>query len=314
MTWLALFLAYVVLLVNAWTDAPNSIATAVSSGAIEYKKATYLCGAFNFLGALIGYLTNLSIAKYVFTLTDFKEHTAIGVCIVFLTMTIYGIATYFVGLPSSESHAMLCGIVGVGFAITKSLSNAKKVGDVFVFMVFSCILSFILGYTIRRILRWNLPYKMLQILSCSLTSYMHGYQSGLKFIGIILFLFGISAQKENIPFLIPISVSIVLGLGALMGGKRIIHSLGDNLAKIDDRMSFSSDIGTYISLLICSLLGMPVSSGNIKCLAIMGAGYGNKERINKKTATKLIISFVAVFPICFLLSYLLMRFFLYFKA
>ena len=314
MTFLAIFLAYAVLFVNGWTDAPNSIATAVSSGAINYKKATYLCGAFNFSGAIFGYLTNLSIAKFVFNLTDFGEHTVVGASIVFLTMTLYGIITYFAGLPSSESHAMLCGIVGVGFAITKSLNNAKKVGDVFVFMVFSCFLAFILGYIIRRILRWNLPYKRLQILSCSLTSYMHGYQSGLKFIGVILFLFGISAHKENIPFFIPLSVSLVLGLGALMGGKRIIHSMGDNLTKIDDRVSFSSDIGTYFSLVICSLLGMPVSTGNIKCLAIMGASYGNNEKINKKTATRLIVSFVAVFPICFLISYFLMSLFLHFKA
>ena len=137
MTFLAIFLAYAVLFVNGWTDAPNSIATAVSSGAINYKKATYLCGAFNFSGAIFGYLTNLSIAKFVFNLTDFGEHTVVGASIVFLTMTLYGIITYFAGLPSSESHAMLCGIVGVEFAITKSLNNAKKVGDVSVFDYFS---------------------------------------------------------------------------------------------------------------------------------------------------------------------------------
>ena len=95
-----------------------------------------------------------------------------------------------------------------------------------------------------------------------------------------------------------------------LGGKKIIDSMGKNLASIDNVSSFCSDIGTYISLLICSLLGMPVSTGNVKCLSIMGIALEEKKKINKKTTTKLLISFIIVFPICFFMGYFLISLFL----
>ncbi len=307
-----LILAYGVLFVNGWTDAPNSIATAVSTGAISFKRASVLCASFNLLGVIIAYFVSTSIAEFVFSLGDFDSYVTMGISIVFLTMILFGVISWYFGLPSSESHAMISGLVGVSFAISGDLTGIKKVGAVFVFMVFSCISAFTLSYLTRRIFKWKLPYKRLQILSCSLTSFMHGWQGGLKFIGIIAFLLGIDITKAKVPIFLMLSVAFVLALGALLGGKRIIASMGENLVKMRHISSFSSDIGTYLSLLICSLLGMPVSTGNIKCLAIMGVGFCEKEAINKKTTIKLFVSFIAVFPICFLISYFLMRLFLCF--
>lgn len=306
----SIILAYTVLLVNGWTDAPNSIATAVTSGAIGFKKASLLCGAFNFLGVIFACLLNTTVAEFVFSLGNFDNYTSVGISIVFLTMILFGIICWLFGLPSSESHAMITSMVGVSFAVTGKLNGLKKVGDVFIFMVFSCILAFILSYLTRCILKWSLPYKKLQLLSCSLTSFMHGWQGGLKFIGIIAFLIGIKITNGKIPAFLILSVGLTLALGALMGGKRIIASMGENLVNLSHASAFSSDIGTYTALLICSLLGMPVSTGNIKCLAIMGAGYGEKKKLNKKTTIKLLISFIAVFPICFFISYFLMKLFM----
>ena len=136
---------------------------------------------------------------------------------------------------------------------------------------------------------------------------MHGWQSGLKFLGIICFLLSINISVRKPPFFLMLSVGLTLFFGALMGGKRIISSMGENLVKLGHRGAFFSDIGTYLTLLVCSILGMPVSTGNIKCLAIMGVGFYDGERINKKTTTKLFVSFIAVFPICFLMGYFLMK-------
>lgn len=306
-----LILAYLVLLLNGWTDAPNSIATTVSSKAISFKKASVLCGLFNILGVILGSFINTSVAEFVFSIGNFDNYTSIGISVVFVTMILFGVICYFLGLPSSESHAMLCGMIGTAYAVTGKPENIKKMADVFVFMVFSCALAFILGYLVRRILRWKLPYKKLQVLSCCLTSFMHGWQGGLKFIGIIAFLLGMHITDGNIPIFLVLSVGITLGLGALINSKKIIDSMGENLVKMEHITSFSSDVSTYLALLTCSLLGMPVSTGNIKCLAIMGTGLSENKKINKKTATKLFVSFIAVFPLCFLISYLLMKLFIY---
>ncbi|MBQ4509429.1 MAG: inorganic phosphate transporter [Clostridia bacterium] len=305
-----LALAYGVLFVNGWTDAPNSIATAVSTNAISYKKATVLCGCFNLLGVVIAYFVSTSVAEFVFTAGNLSGYTSIGISVVFLTMILFGVVCWYFGLPSSESHAMISGLAGASFAVTGETESIKKVGYVVIFMVFSCVIAFILSYASRLIFRWNLDYRRLQILSCSLTSFMHGWQGGLKFIGIIAFLLGIDISKRNIPFWLMISVATVLALGALMGGKRIIDSMGESIVKMRHISAFSSDIGTYLALIICSLLGMPVSTGNIKCLAIMGVGVCEKQPLNKKTTTKLFVSFIVVFPVCFLVSYLIMKLFL----
>lgn len=307
-----LFLAYGVLLVNGWTDAPNSIATAVASKAISFRKASILCGLFNLFGVILACFINTSVAEFVFTLGDLGGYAGVGISVVLLTMILYGWISYLFGLPSSESHAMITAIIGATYAITGRLIGIKKAGDVFVFMIFSCILAFISSYLARLVFRWRLPYKRLQIISCSLTSFMHGWQGGLKFIGIIAYLLGLKISNGKIPIFLMLSVGLTLLLGALIGSRRIIASMGENLVEIGDTSAFSSDIGTYISLLICSLLGMPVSTGNIKCLAIMGAGYCEKQKINKKTAIKLFVSFIAVFPICFFLSYFLMKLYLFF--
>lgn len=309
MVLVSLILIFGVAFINGWSDAPNSIATAVSSGAIAYKKATVLCGVFNLLGAFLGCFIDTSVAKYVFSLSEDTKHSSLIVCISLFCMIVFGTVLSFFGLPSSESHAMISCILGASFYLTNDLKNIKSLGEVLVFTVFSCLIAFIVSYLLRRLFIWNLNYKRLQILSCSLNSLMHGYQSGLKFLGVILFLLGLNF---NIKHVIPLSFSIgaFLCLGAFLGGKKIIDSMGKNLVSIDNVSSFCSDIGTYISLLICSLLGMPVSTGNVKCLSIMGIALEEKKKINKKTTTKLLISFIIVFPICFFMGYFLISLFL----
>lgn len=307
-----IILAYGVLLVNGWTDAPNSIATCVSSGAISFKRASLICAIFNLSGAIISYFTNTSVAEFVFSLGSSRDFAATLISVSFITMILFGVICWCFGLPSSESHAMISALVGANYAVSKDLNGLKKVGAVFVFMVFSCIFSFVLSYFARLISRKGLPYKRLQLFSCSLTSFMHGWQSGLKFLGIICFLLGFNIVEKKPPFILMLSVGLTLFFGALMGGKRIISSMGDGLVNLQHRGAFSSDIGTYLALFICSLLGMPVSTGNIKCLAVMGVGLCEGKEINKKTTTKLLISFIAVFPICFFISYLLMRLFILF--
>lgn len=304
MLFVSLILAYGVVFVNGWSDAPNSIATAVSSGAIKYKNATVLCGIFNLIGVLLGCLIDTSVAKYVFSLSENTKHSTLIVSISLFCMIVFGTVFSFLGLPSSESHAMISCILGSSFYLTKDLKNIKNLGEVFVFTVFSCLIALFFGCVTRKIFKWKLNYKKLQILSCSLNSLMHGYQSGLKFLGVILFLLGLNLDTK---YVIPLSFSIgvFLCLGAFLGGKKIISSMGENLVNIDDISSFCSDIGTYFSLMICSLLGMPVSTGNIKCLSIMGVALEEKKNINKKTTTKLLISFIIVFPICFFAGYFL---------
>ena len=309
---ISLLLVYGVILINGWTDAPNSVATAVSSGAIKYKKAVVTCGIFNLLGVILGCFIDTSVAKFVFSVGGNSSYATAIVCVSLFTMIAFGVLCSFFGLPSSESHAMMSSMAGASFCISKDAISLKILGKVFVFTVFSCVLSLIVSYFTRMIFKFKLPYEKLEYLSSSLSATMHGYQSGLKFLGIIAYLLNLNLSSTKSVFPLCLSIGLILGLGALIGGKKIMSTMGDNIVKITHVSSFSSDIGTYISLLICSLLGMPVSTGNVKCLSIIGVGLYEKQKINKKTTTKLLISFIIVFPICFLIGYFLTKLFVIF--
>lgn len=306
----SLILATGVLIINGWTDAPTSIATAVSTGAIKARRASILCGTFNFLGVILACLINSSVAKRVYSFGDFGSKYLLGISATMATVIIFGILCWMFSLPSSESHAMLVSMLGASYGIQGRLRGITSIISVLVFMVISCALAFLSGFSVKKCLKRSLPYKKLQILSFSLDSLMHGWQSGLKFIAIFAFLLGIGLDSGKIPPFLAVLVAVILGLSSSLSGKRIATEIGKNIVNLRHSSAFSSDIATYLTLSVCSLLGMPVSTGNVKCLAIMGAGYGDGERINKKTATKLFISFIAVFPICFIVSYIITRLFL----
>jgi PiT family inorganic phosphate transporter len=133
---------------------------------------------------------------------------------------------------------------------------------------------------------------------------MHGWQDGQKLIGIALTV--LYTGGGHIPFYIPVSVGIILALGTLLGGKRIIKTLGVDLVKLSSTSALCSDLGAYACLAVFSLFGIPLSTSNVKSFAIIGSGLGADERINKKATIKVILTSTATFPICFLLGYVLM--------
>ena len=298
----AIILCFGVVLVNGFTDAPSVVAGAVCTDAIKVKNALRLCAVFNFLGVHLAYLLGSEIAEFVFSISGDKSSSKIA-CASLLCVIIFGVITWLFRLPSSESHALICALAGASFFATNSLNGLKKVGYVFVFMLISNFFTLLVSMLISRLLPQNLPLKRLQIFSCAINSTMHGWQDGQKLIGIILTL---GFTGKAVPFYIPLSVASLMALGTLLGGKRIIRSLGRDMIKLESASALWSDTGAYISLLIFSLLGVPLSTSNVKSFAIVGAGLGLGQRINKKATLKVLSASIVTFPICFLLGYLLM--------
>ena len=299
-----ILLAIGVIFVNGFTDAPNAIASAVCSDCLEMKKACTLCAIFNFLGVCTISLISTSVAKNIFALADFGECavSATGAC--FLTIIIFGLISWYFGMPSSESHALVASISGATLASVGYMPNIRLFFEIIFYMIMSCACVFCLSYILSKLFPKNLNYKNAEIAACLATSYMHGAQDGQKFIGILVFLFGVNSSLKAPPVLI-LLVSIAMGLGTLLGGKRIIKSLGQDLVKLDTKRAFVSDISSSVCMLICSLFGLPVSTGNIKSCSIIGVGYAEKDKINKKTAISIIAVSIITFPVCFALGYIL---------
>ena len=303
----AIILSFFVVFVNGFTDSPSSIAAAACSGAIPIKRARAICAAFNLLGTVLASLICYSVAQFVYSLSSFGENGTRGVCAVFLTVIIFGMICLKFNLPSSESHAIIASLVGASFVSLGKATDIKRVGYVFVFMVLSCALGLIISFALGKIINLNLPYKELQYLSCSLTSFMHGWQDGQKLLSVIAILLGVGTSRVP-PYLI-LTVALVLSVGSYMGSSGIIKSLGQDLVFLNQKSEVP--MKKTISL-IFSLFGAPVSTGNVKSLSIMGAGLAEGEKINKKVAVRLILVSLATFPVCFILGALIMWLFLLF--
>ncbi len=136
---------------------------------------------------------------------------------------------------------------------------------------------------------------------------MHGWQDGQKLLSIIAILLGIKLNSDSsAPCWLILTVSLVLALGSYMGSSKIIKSLGNDIVPLNNKSAFISDIGTYLSLFVFSLFGAPISTGNVKSLAIIGAGLSEGEKVNKKVALRLALVSVATFPVCFIIGAIIM--------
>lgn len=293
----ALLLIFAVALVNGYTDAPSSVATALYTGAIRSRYAFLLCGAFNFLGVIVAYGLCPAISDFTFSLT--RDTAGIGVCICLGCVVLFGIVTSLLGLPSSESHALISGACGVAFATGFDVKVLKTLGYVFVFTVFSSVLAILVSMLTARLFDKSKGSGRAQLCSLAVSSFMHGWQDGLKLIGIALSLGATSFLPSTLALLIALSVA----LGSFLGSGKITRTLGTGLTELTPQSALCAELGSYLTLGVFSLFGIPLSTGNVKSLAIMGAGLGKGQEINKKAALTVILTSIATFPICFFTCY-----------
>ena len=294
-----------VITVNGFTDAPTSITSAVITKSLIMKKACILSALFNLAGVIFGSFLGMGVSKAIAELGDTGTNKEMCACL--LTVIIFGVVTWLLGMPSSESVALISALCAVSYFESGKVKTNILV-SILIFTVMCCIMSFLLSllsyFAIRKA---PVKYRGLHIALCSLSSFIHGWQDGGKFIGLFLILGGFNDTSTDFLLILPcvLTVSAFMCLGTLLGGERIVKELGENTVKLKDSSCAASDIGCLLSLFICTLLGIPTSTGYAKSTAIMGAGIGDGEKINKKSALMQIGTCLATIPICFLLGYFL---------
>ena len=298
----AFFFALLVVFVNGWTDAPNSIFSLVNSGTTTPTRSFVLSGIFNFLGVLISSIFTTKVSKTIFSFAIFQgEHQAYLVAIsCFIVIFLFGAGFAFLGLPSSESHALVFSLIGALFASGNRGNITKNVVLTIFYIVISCILALILSFiTIKLLPGKSKSYRKTLFFSCAALSFMHGWQDGQKFLAILAFVICVDMQRR-LPLSLILLVSLVMLLGTLLGGKRILKTLSDSSPINDCKSSFAEDVGAFLTIFACSLFGMPISTGNVKSLSIIGVSLAANKKIDKKTTAKILLSSVVTLPICFL--------------
>ena len=320
-----------VVLVNGWTDAPNAIATVVSTRAMKASSAILMAAILNFFGVLIMTLINQKVAMTIYNMVDFGANTgdaSIALCAALFAIVVWATAAWKFGIPTSESHALIAGLSGAAIALQGGLGgiNAGEWVKVLYGLLLSSVLGFGSGFitvrsveTIcRRMDRKKTVgfFKGAQIFGGGAMAFMHGAQDGQKFMSVFLLgIFLVSGQGNVTDFQIPIWLMIlcsaVMGLGTSIGGYRIIKSVGMDMVKLSTYQGFSADFGAAICLLISSLTGIPVSTTHTKTTAIMGVGASKRlSAVNWAVVREMAMAWILTFPGCGLLGFIMAKVFM----
>jgi PiT family inorganic phosphate transporter len=321
-----------VILVNGWTDAPNAIATAVSTRALKPRDAIILAAIFNFLGVFVMTLFSRSVVITISNMVDFGNDpkvSMIALCAALFAIVIWATAAWYFGIPTSESHALIAGLTGAAIGFQGNLNGVN--GEQWIKVIFGLLLStflgFFLGWFLVRLIGWlfkdmnrrktNKIFKKAQVAGAAAMAFMHGAQDGQKFIGV--FLIGMSLARSQpmttsfeIPIWLMLFCSIVMALGTSIGGYRIIKTVGLDMVKLETYQGFAADAAASICLFLASVFhGLPVSTTHTKTTAIMGVGTAKRIRsVNWRIVKEMVMAWVLTFPGCGLIAYLMTKLFI----
>ncbi len=333
MTAVTALLTLGVILVNGWTDAPNAIATVVSTRAMKAKSAIVMAAILNFFGVLVMTMVNKNVALTIYNMVDFGANTSdasVALCAALFAIVVWATVAWKFGIPTSESHALIAGLSGAAIALQNGFGgiNPQEWVKVLYGLVLSTLLGFGFGFgsvrlvesICRRMDRKKTVgfFKNAQIFGGGAMAFMHGAQDGQKFMSVFLLgIFLVNGQVSSgggsfdIPLWLMVLCSLVMGLGTSIGGYRIIKSVGMDMVKLQTYQGFSADMGAALCLLLSSLTGIPVSTTHTKTTAIMGVGASKRlSAVNWQIVREMSLAWVLTFPGCGLLGYVMAKVFM----
>ena len=273
---------------NGFHDAANSIATVVSTRVLKPHWAVIWAAFFNFVALFVFELKVAStIGKGIVDIAVVDHHVVFGA----LTGAIsWNVITWYYGIPSSSSHALVGGIMGA--AVAKAGSDALIASGLVkpvIFIILSPLLGFVLGSILLLAVSWvcvrmapakvDKWFRRLQLVSASFYSLGHGGNDAQKTAGIIWMLLiaaGQSSPNEHIPYWVVVACYITIGLGTLIGGWRIVKTMGQRITKLKPVDGFCAETGGGLTLFTTAALGIPVSTTHTITGAIVGVGSVHK--------------------------------------
>jgi PiT family inorganic phosphate transporter len=304
--------------VNGWTDAPNAIATVVSTRVLSPARALVLATILNILGAFVGAEVAATIGKGIVDPGVINIYT-VGAAMVGIVF--WSTLAWYYGLPTSESHGLIAGLTGAALATAGPqaliLAGWKKVG---MGLVFSTFLGFggglILMTLIYRLWARARPdavrrlFGKLQILSAGFMAFSHGSNDGQKFIGaftLVLLLGGI-IQEFHVPPWVIFLCAATMGIGTAIGGWRIVRTMGLRLTKLEPVHGFAAETGAAGTIMLASAFGIPLSTTHTINTAIMGVGATRRfSAVRWGVSRNIVTAWVLTFPVCGLIAWLVTK-------
>lgn len=300
--------------VNGWTDAPNAIATVVSTRSLSPGQAVVMASVLNLIGVLSGTAVASTIGKGIIDPTV-VDLTTVGGAMVGIIL--WSTVAAFWGLPTSESHALVSGLAGAGFA---TAGFDALVADGWIKVGYGLLFSTFLGFgggflvmaLVYNVFKRTAPaemrgtFRVLQIFSSAFMAFGHGSNDGQKFMGAftLALVLGGALPTFDIPKWVIFLCAGVMALGTITGGWRIMRTLGMKVTKLETHQGFAAETAAATTIELASRLGIPLSTTHTISTSIMGVGSTRGASAVRWGVTReLVTAWVLTFPICAAISY-----------
>lgn len=304
--------------VNGWTDAPNAIATVVSTRSLSPIQAVLMAAVLNLLGVLSGTAVASTIGRDIIDPAVVDLTTVGGAMVGIILWSTF--AAYW-GIPTSESHALVAGLAGAGLATAGPaalvVDGWTKVGYG---LLFSTFLGFGGGLLVMTAVYWAFrraapgptrrTFRILQVLSSAFMAFSHGSNDGQKFMGAftLALVLGGGLTRFEIPTWVIFLCAGVMALGTVTGGWRIMRTLGMKITRLETHQGFSAEIAAASTIELASRLGIPLSTTHTISTAIMGVGATRGASAVRWGVTReLVLAWILTFPVCAAISYAVVR-------
>lgn len=301
--------------INGFHDTANTIATSVSTKALKPRQAIVLAAVMNFVGAL----TFTGVAKTITSdiVDPFQLPNGGAVILAALfSAIIWNLITWYYGIPSSSSHAIIGSIAGASIAAA-GFGSIKYHGFLKIIegLIISPIIAFVIGFIIytifkltlknRNLAKTNKQFRWIQIATAAIQSYSHGTNDAQKSMGIITMALIANhyVTSTDIPFWVQFSCAAAMGLGTSIGGWKIIKTVGGKIMKIRPVNGVAADLSSALIIFGATYIHLPVSSTHVISSSILGVGSAHRIKgVKWGTAQRIVMTWVITLPISAVLA------------
>jgi PiT family inorganic phosphate transporter len=294
---------------NGFHDAANAIATSVSTGALKPRVALAMAAIMNFVGAFLG-------QKVAHTVSDTinpgeGSHGLVIVMCGLLGAITWNLVTWWLGLPSSSSQALIGGLVGAALAAGTTANWDVVVDKVVLPMLISPVIAFTLGFALMVAIMWifrranpgraNRGFKMAQTVSAAAMALGHGLQDAQKTMGVIflaLLTGGYVSESDGLPLWVILAAATAISLGTWSGGWRIMRTLGRRIIHLDPARGFAAEsVASGVLYTTAYVFEAPISTTHTITSAVMGVGATKRlSAVRWGVARSILIAWVLTFP------------------
>ena len=309
LVWLVVFLAIAFDYINGFHDTANAIATSVSTRAIAPKTAILTTAALNLLGAMVSTGVAKTIGGDIVMSASLINSAIISAALI--GAITWNLLTWYWGIPSSSSHALIGGIIGaVGWSVGFDALNEAGIIKIFLSLILSPIVAMIGGYIVMKVLLLifgrfspivlNDRFRSMQIVSAIMMAFSHGSNDAQKAMGIITLtlLSGGFIDTLDVPLWVKLCCATAMAMGTAVGGWKIISTMGTKIFKLETINGFAADLNSAITIFTATFLHLPVSTTHVVSGSLLGVGSSKRlKAVNWGVARSMVLAWFVTIPL-----------------